>query len=103
MRRAGKRDRNHAEVRQALRDVGCSVLDLGNVGEGVPDLLVATPRGRTLLVEIKDGEKPPSAQRLTKKQRKFFASWRGELAVVTSRQQAVDVAMGTPSGREVGL
>jgi hypothetical protein len=92
-RRAGRRDKNHGEVRQALRDVGCSVLDLGNVGEGCLDLLVATPGGRTLLMEVKDGAKVPSARKLTPKQERFIAGWKGETAVVLDRQQAVDVAM----------
>lgn len=94
MRRAGKRDANHAAVRQVLRDIGCSVLDLGNVGAGCPDLLVATPRGdRTFLLEVKDGDKPPSARKLTAQQRDFAASWKGETHVVTSRQEAMVVAL----------
>ncbi len=91
MRRAGKRDRNHAEVRTALRDVGCSVLDLGNVGEGCPDFLVATPRGRTLLMEVKDGRKVPSARKLTPDQLAFMEAWKGDVYVVLSREEALDV------------
>ncbi len=91
MRRAGKRDANHAQIRTALRDVGCSVLDLGNVGEGCLDLLVATPRGRTLLMEIKDGTKPPSARKLTPDQEAFIRAWKGEVVVVLSREEALDV------------
>jgi hypothetical protein len=67
MRRAAKRDANHAEVVDALRASGCGVVDLAAVGAGVPDLLVCAPTWphTTSLVEVKDGRKPPSARRLT--------------------------------------
>ncbi len=100
MRRAGKRDRNHAEVRTALRDVGCSVLDLGNVGEGCSDLLVAVNRFRTFLLEVKDGSKVPSARKLTPAQEKFRASWRGEYHVVYSRRAALDLVGARTATKE---
>ena len=89
MRRAAKRDRNHQEIVAALRKVGATVVDLGAVGQGVPDLLVGH-RGKTLLMEIKDGEKRPSARHLTDDQEKFFASWNGGgLAVVDNVEAAL--------------
>mgnify|MGYP001609211496 FL=1 len=49
---------------QALRSVGWMVVDLSQLGGGVPDLLVA--RGGVLrLVEVKDGVQRPSARKLT--------------------------------------
>lgn len=94
MRFAGRRDRNHGAIVAALRTVGCTVLDLGNVGQGCPDLLVATPRGRTLLIEVKDGAKAKSKRALTPAQREFMATWRGEVCVAENEQQAVLQAMG---------
>jgi hypothetical protein len=60
MRRAAKVDANHADIVKALRAAGCGVLDLSKVGNGCPDLLVHA--GVTVLMEIKDGSKPPSAR-----------------------------------------
>lgn len=89
MRRAAKRDDNHQEIVTALRQAGASVIDLGAVGHGVPDLLVGH-RGKTLLLEIKDGKKCPSARHLTPDQEKFFASWQGgTLAVVDNVEAAL--------------
>lgn len=89
MRRAAKKDANHVEIVAALRKAGATVVDLGAVGHGVPDLLIGH-RGRTMLMEIKDGAKCPSARHLTPDQEKFFAAWQGgTLAVVDS----VDAAL----------
>ena len=72
MRRAARVDANQAEIVQALRDEGCSVWIIG-----IPlDALIGI-NGRTALVEIKDGSKPPSARKHTKLQREFFESWKG--------------------------
>lgn len=91
MRRAAKRDGNHAEIVKALRSAGCGVVDLAAVGAGVPDLVVCAPAHpfRTCLMEVKDGSKPPSARRLTADQERFHAAWRGEIAVVTCVAEAL--------------
>lgn len=76
-------DRNQAEIVEALRYAGATVESLHRVGAGVPDLLVGF-RGRNYLLEIKDGKKVPSAQKLTEDQVYFHATWRGQVAVVRS-------------------
>lgn len=66
MRHAKRTDRNHAEIRDGLRADGWDVLDLSDVGGGVPDLCVRHPEGQIpLFLEVKDGSKPPSARALT--------------------------------------
>lgn len=47
-RKAGRRDANHAAIRDGLRRLGHFVIDCGGVGGGVPDLCVF-PFGRTTL------------------------------------------------------
>ena len=42
--KAGRRDANHAAIRDGLRKLGHFVVDTAAVGDGVPDLLVY-PRG----------------------------------------------------------
>lgn len=90
MRRAARTDRNHLEIVAALRKVGCTVRSLAAVGQGCPDLLVGY-QGRTLALEIKDGEKPPSERKLTDDEARFFATWAGEAYVVTSVEEALAV------------
>lgn len=63
-RRASRTDANHSEIRSALRSIGCYVIDASNVGAGFPDL-VAGWRGKWMLIEVKDGSKPPSKRKLT--------------------------------------
>lgn len=91
MRRAAKVDANQAEIVLALRDAGCWVLDLSAVGQGCPDLLVHGPvhPWHLVLLEIKDGSKPPSARKLTPDQIKFHAGCNAPLVVVTNVKEAL--------------
>ena len=89
MRRAAKIDANQEQVIKALRSVGAFVQSLAAVGKGVPDLLVGF-KGQTLLMEVKDGKKPPSAQKLTDEQLAWHGSWKGgALAVVDGPESAL--------------
>ena len=85
-------DRNQAEIVKALRKIGCKVYVSSSFGQGFPDLIVGVPGGERsiLLVEVKDGSKPPSARKLTPDQVKFHAEWYGwPLFVVTSVDEAL--------------
>lgn len=86
MRRAARVDANHAEIVNALRRIGAAVQDLSGVGQGCPDLLICY-RGHNLLIEIKDGSKPPSARKLTPDQVRWHAKWPVPVAVVESVDQ----------------
>lgn len=88
MLRAARVDRNQAEIIAALRAVGCSVQPLHAVGKGCPDLLVGKGRAN-LLMECKDGRKPPSARELTPDQTQWHIQWRGQVAVVNSVDEAL--------------
>jgi Holliday junction resolvase len=94
--RAARVDANQAEIVEALRAIGCKVYVSSGFGQGFPDLVVGY-RGRVFLLEVKDGDKPPSAQRLTPDQVKFHAEWAGlPLFVVNSVEaafSAVDTAI----------
>ena len=76
MRRAARIDANQPEVVAALRQAGALVIPTHMVGGGFPDLVVCF-RGVTLLMEIKNGRLPPSAQLLTPDQLAFHAEWTG--------------------------
>jgi hypothetical protein len=92
MRRAARVDQNQVEIVEALRSVGCQVQSLASVGGGVPDLLVGIPGCRDLmLIEVKDGTKPPSDRKLTPEQEKWHAAWQGfPVYVVTSVPEALE-------------
>ncbi len=95
MRRAAKVDRNQPEIVGALRAVGASVEPLHAVGKGCPDLLVGF-RGVNHLLEVKDGSLPPSARKLTEAQQQWHPSWRGNVVVVKSVDEAMK-AIGVDS------
>jgi hypothetical protein len=88
MRRAAAVDRNQPEIVKALRNAGVSVQPLHAVGKGCPDLLCAW-RNRNVLLEVKDGDKPPSARRLTGPQVDWHAGWGADVFVVETIEQAL--------------
>ena len=91
MRRAAKIDKNQPAIVDALRKCGAFVQSLAAVGNGCPDLLIGY-RGRTILVEVKDGSKVPSARELTEDQNWWHARWAGgSLAVVNDIEGALRI------------
>lgn len=78
-------DLNQPEVVERLRNAGCTVQLLNNVGHGTPDILVGW-FGRNYLFEIKrDGGK------LRDSQHKFLSKWRGQVAVIRTAEEAIRI------------
>ena len=89
MRRAARRDDNEKEIVAAMREAGAYVKAIND--EGLFDLLVCY-RGETMLIEVKDGAKPPSARRLTEAEQKFHDEWPGsDLYIVNSVEEALSL------------
>lgn len=88
MKKYGKKDDNQDGIVSALRQAGCSVTTLASVGGGCPDLLVGL-RGGNYLLEVKDGDKPPSARKLTPDQVTWHSEWRGQVTVVKNIDEAL--------------
>ena len=90
MRYANRIDANQNAIVDTLRGCGATVRIVSQ-GDGIPDLLVGY-QGYTILMEVKDGSKPPSARTLTPAEQKFFDEWRGGMVViVNSVEEAIDV------------
>jgi len=83
-----RRDRNHVEIRNGLRDVGVFVLDIADMGKGVPDLLTVWER-RVKLLEVK-----MPGEGLTPDEEKFHGKYPGDIAIVYSLQQAIQEVRG---------
>lgn len=84
--RAMRKDANHAEIGDGLRKLGWSVLDLAQYGVSV-DYAVSKP-GFASLLEVKDGDKPPSARKLTEKEQKLRNNWEGPYVMAVSLEDA---------------
>ncbi len=95
--RAAKVDDNQSEIVAALRGAGCSVMPLHAVGKGCPYILVGF-RNANFLLEIKDGNKPPSARKLTPPQERFHSTWNGQVTIVTSAEEALNHVYGKTQG-----
>jgi hypothetical protein len=81
----GRRDANHAEIRDRLREAHISVFDAGDIGKGYPDLVCGF-QGQNYLLEIKtqDGK-------LTPDQVEFIETWRGTVHIVRTVEEALRV------------
>ena len=89
MRYANRIDANQNQIVDALRKAG-AVVRIISQGDGIPDLLVGY-KGYTILMEVKDGDKVPSARKLTEPEQKFFDDWRGGmLVVINSVEEAIE-------------
>ena len=84
-RRASRADSNQPRIVAALRKAGCSIQHVHTVGQGCPDLVVGN-RGVTYLLEIKAGKRG-----LNKEQAIWHATWRGQVAVVRTIEEAFEV------------
>ena len=87
-------DDNQSKIVKALRDEGWTVTHLHAIGKGCPDLLVGVTRFNVkynFLLEVKDGTK---SWKLTPDQVIWHYNWKGQVAVVTSPEQAVELIKG---------
>ena len=96
-------DENQKEIVAALRKAGVSVLILSDLGKGCPDIAIGFETGwgkRNYFLELKNGDKPLSAQKLTSAEQSFFDTWRGQVAIVRSVNDALNfvnnIKMGLP-------
>ena len=88
--RAASVDANQKVIVAALRDVGASVQHIHGVGGGCPDIIVGF-RGVNYLIEIKDGDKPPSARKLTDAENEWHLFWHGSVHVANDIDEALEV------------
>lgn len=91
-RYAAKVDSSQAEIVRCLRAVGATVQTLHKQGAGCPDLLVGH-RGVNYLLEAKP---PKGGTRIRKDprgdaQRAFHETWRGQVAIVHTCEEALRV------------
>lgn len=99
MRRRARTDTNQQAVIDALRQAGATVQSLAEIGNGCPDLLVGY-NGRTFLMEVKDGTKPPSETKLTVNQVEWHSRWLGgSLSIVYGPEGALKVIGALRDGR----
>lgn len=89
MRLAGRTDANQPAIVDALRRAGRPVRVMSGVGHGFPDLLTRHIAGWLVLLEVKDGTKPPSERGLTPKEAKFASDWPGAVFTVLSVDDAL--------------
>lgn len=100
MRRAAKVDRNQSEIVKALRKCGAAVVITSQLKNAF-DILVGF-QGRLHVMEIKDGELPPSARKLSEGEQKCKTLLEGvnvPYNVVNSVEDALNILQESHSGK----
>jgi hypothetical protein len=87
---AARVDENQPRIVEVLRGAGATVLHLHTLGKGAPDICAGF-RGRNFLMEIKNGNKPPSKRKLTADESAFFDTWAGQVSVVNDENEALQL------------
>jgi hypothetical protein len=87
MRTAARKDDNQDEIVFALRGIGATVAITHQLGGGFVDIVVGF-RGKNYLIEIKDGNKPPSRRKLTKDEADFHWDWQGQIDIAENAEDA---------------
>jgi hypothetical protein len=90
--RQSRRDSNHTEIVQYLRETGFSVVEVHSVA-GALDLVLGIG-GIDVRAEVKDGTKPPSARRLTEAEQRTMAEWKGRPPVILTSLEDCDTLRG---------
>lgn len=83
-------DKNQPEIVAEFRRLGCSVECTHFYADGFPDILVGVA-GMNLLVEIKNGAKPPSQRKLTRFQDWWHMTWQGRVIIVETIEQVREI------------
>lgn len=90
MRKHGRTDANQSAIVTLFREMGCSVWVTSSAGNGAPDIVIGA-NGKNVLVEIKDGSKAPFAHRLTMAEQKFHDEWRGDIRIIKTEMEALQL------------
>lgn len=90
MRKKARVDANQKEIVQQLRKLNISVLHTHQLGKGAPDLILGY-RNDNFMIELKDGTKTKSQQKLTPDELEFQNKWKGNYSVCNSLEQILNV------------
>lgn len=88
-RRAAKVDANQKEIVRSFRGLGWYVLIISQL-KNCCDIIVSK-NNVTIAIEIKDGSKPKSQQKLSEGELKFMEEWKGLYEIVTCVDEVVAI------------
>jgi hypothetical protein len=77
-----KVDGNHQDVKDGLIALGYAILDIHDLGRGVPDLLVLTPWNVLVLIEVK-----MPGKKLTSDEERWHRSWPGKVYIAVTAEE----------------
>ena len=85
MKQRARVDKNHKEIVECFRKIGCSVLSLHAVGKGCPDLLISYQQ-QLYLVEVKD-----TGGKLNAMQEAWHRKWGSRVFIIKSQNECISL------------
>lgn len=93
--RIRKADTNQPSLVKQIRQLpGVTVALTHRLGKGFPDAVIGF-NGRNYLAEIKDPSLPPSKRKLTPDEQKFFDEWTGQISVIETIDDVIQLINGS--------
>ena len=89
MKQRKRIDENQPAIVEGLRRVGATAKLTTDVG-GFVDIVVGY-RGKNYLIEIKNPDQPKSKQVLTPDEQEFHDTWRGQVVIITTLDEALKI------------
>ena len=100
MRKRGNTDSNQKPIVNAFRNFGAAVTVTSGVGGGFVDIVVSY-RGEWFMVEIKDGDKCKSAQKLTDEEVAWHSKQKAVVYIVATAQDVINLLTDSEGFRAV--
>lgn len=85
-----RKDANQTDLVKQIRACGMSVAVTHRLGDGFPDIVVGW-KGQNKLCEIKDPNQIPSKRKLSPEEEKFFMSWKGQIDIVETLDDVLNL------------
>jgi len=102
LRKHGNTDSNQKDIVKAFRDFGAAVTVTSGVGDGFVDIVVSY-RNEWFMIEIKDGEKCKSAQKLTDEEIAWNSKQKAVVYIVATAQDVVNLLTNSEGFRALQI
>lgn len=83
-----RKDCNHDKIKTVFEKCGWKTFDTYQLGGGFPDF-IASKNYNTILVEVKDGNRPTIRCALTAPELEFHQKWKGSCFIIHTVDEAL--------------
>ena len=93
-----RKDSNHNQITKCFEKMGWEVLDIHNLKK-CADIIIGKS-AINIFIEIKDGDKSPSARKLTEGEEEFHDRWPNNVIIIQSENDCIQLTKNYNESRE---